>query len=319
MDNIEKSMRYVVTGGAGFIGSNICKKIIENGDFVKVIDNLSTGYKKNIFELFENKNFEFVEMDLSDYAKLVDELQGYDCVIHLAALNSVPRSFKYPRETFINNLMGSINILEASRINEIKKVVISSSSSVYGDSEKLPKSEDMIKNPKSMYAQQKSSIEEFCEQYSKNYKMNITCLRYFNVFGPNQDPDSEYSAVIPLFIKKIMNKEEIIVNGSDQISRDFTYVDNVVNGTIGVTKSGLIGFNFFNLAAGNRITLKKMIELISKNLEIEAKVKIGPYRVGDIMHSMASITKLNEALKINEMISFEDGIKNTVKYFQEIL
>ena len=115
MDNIEKSMRYVVTGGAGFIGSNICKKIIENGDFVKVIDNLSTGYKKNIFELFENKNFEFVEMDLSDYAKLVDELQGYDCVIHLAALNSVPRSFKYPRETFINNLMGSINILEASR------------------------------------------------------------------------------------------------------------------------------------------------------------------------------------------------------------
>jgi len=319
MDNIEKSMRYVVTGGAGFIGSNICKKIIENGDFVKVIDNLSTGYKKNIFELFENKNFEFVEMDLSDYPKLVDELQGYDCVIHLAALNSVPRSFKYPRETFINNLMGSINILEASRINEIKKVVISSSSSVYGDSEKLPKSEDMIKNPKSMYAQQKSSIEEFCEQYSKNYKMNITCLRYFNVFGPNQDPDSEYSAVIPLFIKKIMNKEEIIVNGSDQISRDFTYVDNVVNGTIGVTKSGLIGFNFFNLAAGNRITLKKMIELISKNLEIEAKVKIGPYRVGDIMHSMASITKLNEALKINEMISFEDGIKNTVKYFQEIL
>lgn len=319
MENIEKSMRYVVTGGAGFIGSNICKKIIENGDFVKVIDNLSTGYKKNIFELFENKNFEFVEMDLSDYDKLVDELQGYDCVIHLAALNSVPRSFKYPRETFINNLMGSINILEASRINEIKKVVISSSSSVYGDSEKLPKSEDMIKNPKSMYAQQKSSIEEFCEQYSKNYKMNITCLRYFNVFGPNQDPDSEYSAVIPLFIKKIMNKEEIIVNGSDQISRDFTYVDNVVNGTIGVTKSGLIGFNFFNLAAGNRITLKKMIELISKNLEIEAKVKIGPYRVGDIMHSMASITKLNEALKINEMISFEDGIKNTVKYFQEIL
>ena len=319
MDNIEKSMRYVVTGGAGFIGSNICKKIIENGDFVKVIDNLSTGYKKNIVELFENKNFEFVEMDLSDYPKLVDELQGYDCVIHLAALNSVPRSFKYPRETFINNLMGSINILEASRINEIKKVVISSSSSVYGDSEKLPKSEDMIKNPKSMYAQQKSSIEEFCEQYSKNYKMNITCLRYFNVFGPNQDPDSEYSAVIPLFIKKIMNKEEIIVNGSDQISRDFTYVDNVVNGTIGVTKSGLIGFNFFNLAAGNRITLKKMIELISKNLEIEAKVKIGPYRVGDIMHSMASITKLNEALKINEMISFEDGIKNTVKYFQEIL
>ena len=319
MENIEKSMRYVVTGGAGFIGSNICKKIIENGDFVKVIDNLSTGYKKNIFELFENKNFEFVEMDLSDYPKLVDELQGYDCVIHLAALNSVPRSFKYPRETFINNLMGSINILEASRINEIKKVVISSSSSVYGDSEKLPKSEDMIKNPKSMYAQQKSSIEEFCEQYSKNYKMNITCLRYFNVFGPNQDPDSEYSAVIPLFIKKIMNKEEIIVNGSDQISRDFTYVDNVVNGTIGVTKSELIGFNFFNLAAGNRITLKKMIELISKNLEIEAKVKIGPYRVGDIMHSMASITKLNEALKINEMISFEDGIKNTVKYFQEIL
>ena len=319
MDNIEKSMRYVVTGGAGFIGSNICKKIIENGDFVKVIDNLSTGYKKNIVELFENKNFEFVEMDLSDYPKLVDELQGYDCVIHLAALNSVPRSFKYPRETFINNLMGSINILEASRINEIKKVVISSSSSVYGDSEKLPKSEDMIKNPKSMYAQQKSSIEEFCEQYSKNYKMNITCLRYFNVFGPNQDPDSEYSAVIPLFIKKIMNKEEIIVNGSDQISRDFTYVDNVVNGTIGVTKSELIGFNFFNLAAGNRITLKKMIELISKNLEIEAKVKIGPYRVGDIMHSMASITKLNEALKINEMISFEDGIKNTVKYFQEIL
>jgi len=319
MDNIEKSMRYVVTGGAGFIGSNICKKIIENGDFVKVIDNLSTGYKKNIYELFENKNFEFVEMDLSDYSNLVDELQGYDCVIHLAALNSVPRSFKYPRETFINNLMGSINVLEASRINEITNVVISSSSSVYGDSEKLPKSEDMIKNPKSMYAQQKSSIEEFCEQYSKNYKMNITCLRYFNVFGPNQDPDSEYSAVIPLFIKKIMKKEEIIVNGSDQISRDFTYVDNVVNGTIAVTKSGLTGFNFFNLAAGNRITLKKMIELISKHLEIEAKVKIGPYRVGDIMHSMASITKLNKALKINEMISFEDGIKNTVKYFQEIL
>jgi len=317
MENIEKSMKYVITGGAGFIGSNICKKIIENGDFVKVIDNLSTGYKKNISELFGNKNFEFVEMDLSNYNKLVYELKDYDCVIHLAALNSVPRSFKYPRETFINNLMGSINILEASRKNEIKNLVISSSSSVYGDSEVLPKSEEMPKNPKSMYAQQKSSIEDFCEQYSKNYEMNITCLRYFNVFGPNQDPDSEYSAVIPLFIKKIKNNEEIIVNGSDQISRDFTYVDNVVNGTIEITKSDLVGFNLFNLAAGDRITLKKMIELIGTNLKIEPKVKIGPYRVGDIMHSMASTIRLNNALKMDELISFEDGIKNTVKYFQD--
>jgi len=309
-------MKYVVTGGAGFIGSNICKKIIENGDFVKVIDNLSTGYEKNISEFFGHKNFEFVKMDLEDYTKLVDELKGYDCVIHLAALNSVPRSFKYPRETFINNLMGCINILEASRINKIKNIVLSSSSSVYGDSEVLPKSEDMIKNPKSMYAQQKSSMEDFCEQYAKNYEMNITCLRYFNVFGPNQDPDSEYSAVIPLFIKKIKAKEEIIVNGSDQISRDFTYVDNVVNGTINITKSDLSGFNFFNMAGGDRITLKKMIELISENIGFEPKVKIGPYRVGDIMHSMASTIKLNNALKNDELISFEDGIKNTVKYFE---
>lgn len=319
--------KILITGGAGFIGSNLCEYFLSKEYKVTCLDNFATGHRYNIEHLFENPNFELIEGDIRSLEDCQKAVQGATYVLHQAALGSVPRSIKDPITSNETNISGFLNMLVASRDAGIKRFVYAASSSTYGDSESLPKVEDKIGKPLSPYAITKYVNELYADIFSKTYGIETIGLRYFNVFGRKQDPNGAYAAVIPLFVKKIINHESPVINGDGNYSRDFTYIDNVIQmNELAMTTENPDAINtVYNTAFGDRTTLNDLVEYLKEFLseydsEI-AKVQAihGPNRVGDIPHSLASIDKAKQLLNYNPKYSMREGLKEAVKWYWENL
>lgn len=307
--------KYLVTGGAGFIGSNIVKRLVEEGKEVRVLDNLSTGKRKNI-ELFMDK-VEFVEGDFGDLDVARSAVKGVDYVIHTGAIPSVPRSIDDPVKTNAANITGTLNLLIASRDEKVKRFVYSASSSAYGDSKVMPKEETMPTAPKSPYAIQKLVGEMYCQNFYKLFGLETVCLRYFNVFGPNQDPESVYSAVIPLFIKKLQKGESPVILGDGTTSRDFTYVDNNVDANLRACVAGSeCAGEVINIACGYEISLNQLVEKINAEIGTDAKPEYKHERAGDVKHSLADISKAERLLGYKPLVSFDEGLKKTIEFYK---
>src|SRR5438093_6738686 len=302
---------YVVTGGAGFIGSHIVEELLRRGENVKVVDNFSTGKRQNV-QVFNSKA-EIIEADIADAKNLAELLQGADYVIHQAAIPSVPKSILDPLKSHHANVNGTLNLLLASRDAGVKRLVYASSSSLYGDSPTLPKHEGMMPNPLSPYGAQKLFGEMYCRVFTKAYGLETVSLRYFNVFGPRQDSTSQYSGVLALFIPAILKGHRPTVYGDGLQSRDFTYVQNVVEANLlACTTSGVAG-DIFNIACGDRITVNSMLQQINTITGTDiAPIYTDPRR-GDIKHSMADITKARERLGYNPLVSFEEGLRRSIE------
>tara|TARA_B100001057_G_C22809984_1_gene935031 strand:- start:161 stop:1129 length:969 start_codon:yes stop_codon:yes gene_type:complete len=316
-------IKVLVTGTAGFIGSNLSEYFIEKGFEVIGLDNFSTGHEKNLISLNNNKNFRFLKGDIRDFNTCLKASKGVSIVLHQAALGSVPRSIKDPLTTNEVNINGFLNILEASRQNSVKRFIYAASSSTYGDSKVLPKVEENIGKPLSPYAMTKYVNELYAEIYSNTYGIETIGLRYFNVFGRRQDPKGAYAAVIPKFIAQFLNGESPVINGDGSYSRDFTYIDNVIQmNDLAMTTDNPIALNqVYNTAVGDRVTIIEMAESIkigiSKYRKEVLKIKpiFGPIRDGDIPHSQASIEKAKNLLNYKPSHSFKEGIEASVEWY----
>lgn len=307
--------KYLVTGGAGFIGSNIVKKLLENGERVRVLDNLSSGKIENIKPFLDK--IEFINGDFTDLKIAKKAVKGVDYVLHQGAIPSVPRSIDDPIGTNNANILGTLNMLITSKDEGVKRFVYAASSSAYGDSPTMPKKESMDVAPKSPYAIQKLTGEKYCQIFYRIYGLETICLRYFNVFGPNQDPDSVYSAVIPLFIKKMLKNEPPIIYGDGKTSRDFTYVDNNVDANIraclGPKKCA---GEIINIACGYEISLNELVEKINKILGTKIKPIHKEERKGDVKHSLADISKAKKLLGYVPSVSFDEGLNKVIKFYK---
>jgi len=322
-----KSSKVLVTGGAGFIGSNLCEKLLDFGAEVTCLDNFATGHRHNIKPFLENPKFKFIEGDIRNLETCLEATKNQDFVLHEAALGSVPRSINDPITSNDVNVSGFLNMLVASRDNEIKRFVYAASSSTYGDSENLPKVEDIIGKPLSPYAITKYVNELYADIFNKSYGLNTIGLRYFNVFGRRQDPNGAYAAVIPKFVMQLMEKESPIINGDGTYSRDFTYIDNVVqmNLLCLVTENENALNEVYNTAVGDRTNLKELTQLLKQNLSefdsdiAEVEIKHGPNRPGDIPHSLASVEKAKKLLNYNPTHRIEDGLKEATHWYWDNL
>ncbi|WP_075342084.1 SDR family oxidoreductase [Tenacibaculum agarivorans] len=322
-----ENKKILVTGGAGFIGSNLCDKLIELKNQVVCLDNFATGKRENLTQLMDNGNFTLIEGDIRDIEDCKKAAEGVDYVLHQAALGSVPRSIKDPITSNNTNVNGFLNMLVASRDAGIKRFVYAASSSTYGDSESLPKIEDKIGRPLSPYAITKYVNELYADVFSKTYGIETIGLRYFNVFGRRQDPNGAYAAVIPKFVKLLMKGESPTINGDGTYSRDFTYIDNVIQANLLcliVTDQKALN-TVYNVAYGERNTLNDLMEYLKEYLsEFDASIKnvsanYGPNRQGDIPHSLASIDKAKELLHYNPRFSLQSGLKEAIKWYWENL
>lgn len=313
----EEDSLFLVTGGAGFIGSNLCEAILKLGYKVRCLDDLSIGKQENIDLFIDNENYEFIKGDIRDYDTCLQATQGVDYVLHQAAWGSVPRSVEMPLMYDDINIKGTLNIFEASRQNKVKKVVYASSSSVYGDEETLPKVEGKEGNPLSPYALTKSVDEKYAKLYSDLYGLDTYGLRYFNVFGRRQDPDGAYAAVIPKFIKLLLNDESPTINGDGNQSRDFTYIENVIEANLKALKAdSKYSGEAFNIAFGGREYLNDIYNTLAELLDKkDIKPIYGPDRVGDIKHSNADISKAKKLLGYDPDWSFEKGIKEAIEWY----
>ena len=311
---------FLVTGGAGFIGSNLCETILNLGYKVRCLDDLSTGRQENIDILRDNPNYTFLKGDIKDVDTCMDACEGVDYVLHQAAWGSVPRSIEMPLIYCANNITGTLNMLEAARQNEVKKFVYASSSSVYGDEPNLPKKEGREGDLLSPYAVSKRADEEWAKQYTRHYGLDTYGLRYFNVFGKRQDPNGAYAAVIPQFIKQLLNGETPVINGDGKQSRDFTYIENVIEANL---KACLAGHEaageVYNIAYGGREYLIDIYYGLTEAFGMNLEPRFGPDRAGDIKHSNADISKAREKLRYNPDWSFERGIKAAIKWYKENL
>lgn len=315
--------KIVITGGAGFIGSNLCEAILKNDNEVVCLDNFSTGHRYNIEPFMPNPNFTLIEGDIRDLDICHKAVDGADYVLHEAALGSVPRSIKDPITSNEVNVMGFLNMLVAARDAGVKRFVYAASSSTYGDSKSLPKVEDVIGRPLSPYAITKYVNELYADVFSKTYSMECIGLRYFNVFGRRQDPNGAYAAVIPLFVKKFINHESPVINGDGEYSRDFTYIDNVVKmNLLAVFTNNSAAVNqVYNTAFGERTTLNQLVdylkEFLSKYDPEISKIDVlhGENRVGDIPHSLASIDKAKSLLGYQPTFSMRDGLHDAVEWY----
>lgn len=311
---------FLVTGGAGFIGSNLCEAILNLGYKVKCLDDLSIGKQENV-DLFINKpNYTFIKGDIKDLDTCLKACDGVDYVLNQAAWGSVPRSIEMPLFYCANNITGTLNMLEAARQNGVKKFVYASSSSVYGDEPNLPKKEGREGYLLSPYAVSKRADEEWAKQYTRHYGLDTYGLRYFNVFGRRQDPDGAYAAVIPKFIKQLMNGEVPTINGDGKQSRDFTYIENVIEANLkACMASHEVAGEAFNIAFGGREYLIDIYYGLTKALGVEIEPNFGPDRPGDIKHSNADISKAREMLGYDPDWSFERGIKEAIEWYKENL
>ena len=308
-------MTYLVSGGAGFIGSNIVEELLKRGNKVRIIDNLSTGRIQNIKVFLSHPDLEFIEGDLRDVKVVNKAVEGADYILHQGALPSVPRSIQDPVTSNEVNINGTLNLLEAARKYKVKRVVIASSSSVYGNTPVLPKHEGMPVMPLSPYALTKYAQERYAQIYYQIYGLETVCLRYFNVFGPNQDPNSHYSAVIPLFIKAILNDQSPVIYGDGTQSRDFTYVANNVEANLSAcTQEGVAG-EVFNIACGERYSLLDLVGMINTILGKNIAPKFEAARKGDVLHSMADIKKIEKLMDFKPIVDFKKGLEQTIQHF----
>lgn len=311
---------FLVTGGAGFIGSNLCEAILNLGHKVRCLDDLSTGKRENIDLFINNPNYEFIEGDIKDLETCVKATENVSYVLHQAAWGSVPRSIEMPLFYSANNIGGTLNMLEAARVNGVKKFVYASSSSVYGDEPNLPKTEDRVGKLLSPYAVTKRTNEEWARQYTINYGLQTIGLRYFNVFGRRQDPNGAYAAVIPKFIRLMLSGEAPIINGDGKQSRDFTYIENVIEANLKACLSPKeAGGEAFNIAFGGREYLIDIYETLEKVLGVEIRPIFGPDRKGDIKHSNADISKAKKMLGYDPQYSFERGLNEAIAWYRENL
>jgi len=308
-------MTYLVTGGAGFIGSNICKELLKRGEKVRILDNFSTGRRTNLDEFKENTNLEIFEGDLRSFHIVRQAVKGVDYVLHQGALPSVPRSINDPITSNDVNILGTLNILEAAKEFGVKRVVFASSSSVYGNNPILPKEEKMPVAPLSPYAVTKYAAERYCQVFYQIYGLETVSLRYFNVFGPNQDPTSQYSAVIPKFIKSIISNHQPEIFGDGMQSRDFTFVQNNIEANILACTEPKAAGKVFNIACGERYTLIDLVNGINRILGKNIEPKFLTDRAGDVKHSLADITKAKSLLGYEVKVDFYAGLEKTVEYF----
>ncbi len=319
--------KILITGGAGFIGSNLTEYFLNKGHKITVLDNFATGHKHNIEQFFDNPNFTLIEGDIRDLETCKKACNGQDYILHQAALGSVPRSIEDPITSNETNVSGFLNMLVAARDEKIKRFVYAASSSTYGDSKSLPKVEDIIGKLLSPYAITKYVNELYADVFSKTYGLECIGLRYFNVFGRKQNPNGAYAAVIPKFVIQLMNYESPTINGDGTYSRDFTYIDNVIQ----MNERAMLSDNknavntVYNTAVGDRTTIKQMAELLKEYLsEFDSKIadveiKYGPNRAGDIPHSLASIDKAKELLGYQPTHKFAKGLKEAVAWYWENL
>jgi len=316
----EKDSVFLVTGGAGFIGSNLIEALLDEGYQVKGLDDLSNGHKSNVEPFIGNDRFEFIEGDILNFDTCLEATDGVDFVLHQAAWGSVPRSIEMPQYYEKANVQGTINMLEASLKNDIQKFVYASSSSVYGDEPTLPKKEGREGKVLSPYALTKKIDEEYARLYSSLYGLDTYGLRYFNVFGRRQDPNGAYAAVIPKFLKQLLNNERPTINGDGKQSRDFTYIENVIEANLKACKapSSAAG-EAFNIAYGGREYLIDIYNHLTDTLGVSIDPNFGPERAGDIKHSNADITKARELLGYDPDWSFKKGIAEAIDWYKENL
>lgn len=303
----------LVTGGAGFIGSNLCRKLLSLGYRVRVFDNFSTGKRENLHDIA--KNVEIITGDLTDLNQVTDAVKGVHYIFHQGALPSVPRSLANPRASHDANITGTLNVLLAARDLGAEKVIYASSSSVYGDTPVLPKVETMKPNPLSPYALTKLAGEYYCGVFYKVFQVKTICLRYFNVFGPYQDPESQYAAVIPRFIKSLIKKEPPVILGDGEQSRDFTFVENVIHANILAANSHKGLGQVFNIACGKRRSINYLASKTAELLNAAIKPKYSPKRPGDVLHSQADISAAEEYLGYQPLIHMEEGLQRTVEWY----
>ena len=316
-------MKILITGGAGFIGSNLCDYFIQKGNEVICLDNFATGHLHNLNGVINNLNFTLIEGDIRNIEDCKKAVQGVDYVLHQAALGSVPRSINDPITTNEVNVSGFLNMLTVSRDAKVKRFVYAASSSTYGDSQELPKVEEVIGKPLSPYAITKYVNELYAEIFSKTYGLETVGLRYFNVFGRKQDPNGAYAAVIPKFVLQYMNYQSPVINGDGNYSRDFTYIDNIIQmNELAMTTTNSEAINtVYNTAYGDRTTLAQLAQLLKNNLaKFDAKISEvevihGPNRAGDIPHSLASIEKAKKLLGYNPLYSLQEGLKESVSWY----
>ena len=311
---------FLVTGGAGFIGSNLCEAILKLGYKVRCLDDLSTGKQENIDLFLDHPNYTFIKGDIKDLDTCLNATEGVDYVLNQAAWGSVPRSIEIPLFYCANNIQGTLNMLEASRKNGVKRFVYASSSSVYGDEPNLPKTEGIEGNLLSPYALTKRCDEEWAKQYTMHYGLETVGLRYFNVFGRRQDPDGAYAAVIPKFIKMLLHGQTPTINGDGRQSRDFTYIENVIEANLKacVAPSEAVG-QAYNIAYGDREYLIDIYYGLTKALGVQVEPIFGPDRKGDIKHSNADISKARKLLGYDPDWSFERGIQAAIEWYKENL
>jgi UDP-glucose 4-epimerase len=308
---------YVVTGGGGFIGSHIVEELLRRNETVKVIDNFSTGKRENL-EPFED-DVEIIEADIADAKNLSDFLKGTHYVVHQAAIPSVPKSILDPVKSHHANVNGTLRLLDACRAAGVKRVVYASSSSLYGDSPTLPKHEGMMPNPLSPYGAQKLFGEIYCQVFTRAYGLETVSLRYFNVFGPRQDAASQYSGVLALFIPAVLEGRRPKIYGDGLQSRDFTYVQNVVEANLLACSTPGVGGQVFNIACGDRITVNSMLQQINKITGKDIAPIYTDPRPGDIKHSHADITRAKDHLGYQPRVTFEEGLRSTIEWYRNNL